>query len=50
MLMLGGSAEVSAGGQTRLLSTGDVILVEDTTGPGHGTTVLDDAVVAVVRL
>ena len=33
-----------------MLSTGDVILVEDTTGPGHGTTVLEDAVVAVVRV
>ena len=50
MVVLAGSAEVAAGGETRLLSTGDVILVEDTTGPGHGTTVLEDAVVAVVRV
>ena len=50
MIVLAGSAEVAAGGETRLLSTGDVILVEDTTGPGHGTTVLEDAVVAVVRV
>ena len=50
MMMPAGSAEVSAGGENRLLSTGDVILVEDTTGPGHGTTVHDDAVVAVVQL
>lgn len=47
MIVLGGSAEVSAGGEARLLSTGDVILVEDTSGPGHGTTVLEDLVVAV---
>ena len=50
MIIVAGSAEVAAGGETRLLSTGDVILVEDTTGPGHGTTVLEDAVVAVVRV
>ncbi len=50
MMVLAGSAEVAAGGETRLLSTGDVILVEDITGPGHGTTALEDLLVAVVRL
>jgi quercetin dioxygenase-like cupin family protein len=50
MLVLAGSLEVVAGGETRLLSTGDVILVEDTTGPGHGSTVLEDLVMAVVRV
>ena len=50
MIVLAGSAEVAAGGETRLLSTGDVILVEDITGPGHGTTALEDLLVAVVRL
>jgi quercetin dioxygenase-like cupin family protein len=50
MIVLAGSAEVAAGGETRLLSTGDVILVEDITGPGHGTAALDDLLVAVVRL
>jgi hypothetical protein len=50
MIVLAGSLEVAAGGETRLLSTGDVILVEDTSGPGHGSTVLEDLVMAVVRL
>ena len=50
MIVLAGSAEVTAGGETRLLSTGDVILVEDITGPGHGTTALEDLLVAVVRV
>jgi quercetin dioxygenase-like cupin family protein len=50
MIVLVGSAEVSAGGETRLLSTGVVILVEDTTGSGHGSTALEDLVMAVVRV
>jgi hypothetical protein len=50
MIMLEGSLEVSASGETRLFSPGDVILVEDTTGPGHGSTVLEDTAMAVVQL
>lgn len=49
-IVLAGSWEVSAGGETRLLSAGDVVLTEDTSGPGHASTVLEDTVVAVVRL
>jgi hypothetical protein len=33
-----------------VLSVGDAMLVEDTTGPGHRTTALEDLVVAVTRL
>lgn len=50
MIVLEGSLEVSAGGETRLLSAGDVILLEDTSGPGHGSTVLEDLAMAVVRV
>lgn len=49
-IVLAGSWEVSAGGDARLLSAGDVVLTEDTSGPGHASTVLEDTVVAVVRL
>jgi hypothetical protein len=50
MIVLTGSLEVTASGETRSLRTGDVVLVEDTSGPGHGSTVLEDLVMAVVRL
>jgi hypothetical protein len=50
MIVLEGSLEISAGGETRRFSPGDVILVEDTTGPGHGSTVLADLAMAVVRV
>jgi quercetin dioxygenase-like cupin family protein len=50
MIVLEGSLEVSASGETRVLSVGDRILLEDTTGPGHGSTVLEDLAMAVVRL
>ena len=50
MIVLAGSAEVVASGEARVLSVGDAILVEDTTGPGHATTALEDLVVAVTRL
>ena len=49
-IVLAGSWEVSAGGETRVLSAGDVVLAEDTSGPGHASTVLQDTVVAIVRL
>jgi hypothetical protein len=50
MIVLEGSLEISAGDETRRFSPGDVILVEDTTGPGHGSTVLADLAMAVVRV
>jgi mannose-6-phosphate isomerase-like protein (cupin superfamily) len=50
MIMLEGSLEIAAGDETRRFSPGDMILVEDTTGPGHGSTVLEDLAMAVVRL
>jgi len=50
MIMLEGLLEVSAGGETRQFSPGDMLLVEDTKGPGHGSTVREDLAMAVVRL
>src|ERR1700757_5262877 len=50
MIVLEGSLEVSASGETRLLSARDLILLEDTTGPGHRSTVLEDLAMAVVRV
>lgn len=50
LIVLAGSWEVSAGGETRVFSAGDVVLTEDTTGPGHPSTVVEDTVLAVLRL
>lgn len=50
MLVLSGRGETSAGGETRSWGAGDVVLLEDTTPPGHATTILEDTLIAVVRL
>jgi hypothetical protein len=50
MIIMSGRGETSAGGETRSWGPGDVLLLEDTTPPGHATTVLEDALIAVVRL
>jgi hypothetical protein len=50
MMVMSGSVRVSAGGETRSFGTGDVLLAEDTTGGGHATTVVEDSLVAVVRV
>ena len=43
-LLLAGELEVeTGGGETRRLSAGDAVLVEDVTGPGHRTRVVGDA-------
>jgi quercetin dioxygenase-like cupin family protein len=49
MFVLSGRGEVAAGGQTRRWEPGDAFLVTDTAPPGHGTTVHEDTVFAVVR-
>lgn len=49
-LCLSGSWELSAGGETIVVTTGDILLAEDTTGPGHGSRCLEDSVVAIVLL
>ena len=50
MFVLAGLGEVTAGPETRTWGPGDVILLEDLEPPGHGTTVLEDALFAVVRV
>jgi quercetin dioxygenase-like cupin family protein len=50
MFVLSGHGEVTASGETKQWGPGDAFLVEDTSPPGHATTVHDEAVLAVVRL
>ena len=50
MLFMAGSFEVTAGEETRRIGAGDIVLLENTRGPGHGTVALEDTVIAVVRL
>lgn len=50
MILVSGKVEVIAGGDTRVFEAGDVVLVEDTSGPGHATTALEETVFAVVQL
>jgi hypothetical protein len=49
MFVLSGRGETIAGGETRSWGPGYTFLVEDTSPPGHATTILEDAVIAVVR-
>jgi hypothetical protein len=49
-LFLSGEAIGTAGGEERRVGAGTIVLMEDTTGPGHGLTALTDLVMAVVRL
>jgi quercetin dioxygenase-like cupin family protein len=49
-LFLSGEAIGTAGDEERRIGPGTVVLLEDTTGPGHGLTALTDVVMAVVRL
>ncbi len=49
MLILSGRGETTAGGETRRWGPGDVVLLEDTEPPGHATTILEAACIAVVR-
>lgn len=50
VFLLSGEAIGTACGQERRVGPGTVVLMEDTTGPGHGLTALTDLVIAVVRL
>jgi hypothetical protein len=50
MFLLAGAWELTAGGETRSFSPGDVLLAEDTSGPGHASRVVEDTVLGVVRL
>lgn len=50
VFLLSGEAIGTAGGEERRVGPGTVVMMEDTTGPGHGLTALTDLVMAVVRL
>ena len=50
MLFMSGAFEVTAGDEIRRIAAGDIVLQENTRGPGHGTTALEDTIIAVVRL
>ncbi|MGQ0464372.1 MAG: cupin domain-containing protein [Sporichthyaceae bacterium] len=50
VMVLSGEFEGSAAGRTRMFAAGDVALLEDTDGPGHGMTALTDLLLAIVRL
>jgi hypothetical protein len=50
MVLLSGAVEVEASGESRRLVAGDVVLAEDTDGPGHATRVLEDCIISVTRL
>jgi hypothetical protein len=50
VMVLSGEFEGSASGRARRFTTGDVVLLEDTDGPGHGMTALTDLLLAIVRV
>jgi quercetin dioxygenase-like cupin family protein len=50
MFVLSGRGETTASGETRSWGAGDVFFLEDTTWPGHGTTVVAEATMGVVRV
>ena len=49
MFVLSGRGSTVAGGETREWGPGSVFLLEDLDPPGHGTTIHEDALLAVVR-
>jgi len=49
MFVLSGRGVTTAGEESRAWGPGSVFLLEDTAPPGHGTTILEDALLAVVR-
>jgi quercetin dioxygenase-like cupin family protein len=49
-LFLSGDAIGTAGDEERRVGPGSIVLMEDTTGPGHRLTALTDIVMAIVRL
>ncbi len=50
LIVLQGSWRVSTADETRRFSVGDIVLTEDISGLGHGSTIVEDTVLAVVRL
>ncbi len=50
VMVLSGEFDGTAGDQTRRMRAGDIALMEDTGGPGHGMVALTDVLLAIVRL
>lgn len=50
LFVMTGRARLSAGGETVELSPAVPTLLEDTTGPGHATEVLEDSTTVFVRI
>jgi quercetin dioxygenase-like cupin family protein len=50
MCIVSGVAETTANGETRRLEPGQPVLVEDTSGTGHGTKIIEDTIPMAVRL
>jgi hypothetical protein len=50
VMVLSGEFEGTAGGKSRRFTAGDVVLLEDTDGPGHGMNVVTDVLLAIVRV
>jgi quercetin dioxygenase-like cupin family protein len=49
-VVLAGSCTVTATGETRICRPGDLLLVEDTVGPGHASTTAEGCTVLMVDL
>jgi quercetin dioxygenase-like cupin family protein len=49
MLALSGQGESTVGDETRVWGPGDVLFLEDISGPGHRTSVIKDTIMAGVR-
>lgn len=49
-VVLAGSCTVTASGETRTCRPGDLLLVEDTTGPGHSSTTGEGFTVLMITL
>lgn len=49
-IVLAGSSEISASGETRTFTTGDILLIEDTEGVGHSSRTTDGFLVALAIL
>lgn len=50
MVLAAGVAEITAGDETRRFEPGAIVMVEDTDGAGHATTILEDGYIVAVRL
>ena len=50
VVLLSGSLDITASGETRTLTAGDVVLVEDTSGRGHSSATRDGGIALMIAL